>query len=233
MGYYNPGTFVTKPTYQDPSSITANTNPIALDSRGQAIVWGSGTYRQIVKDVLGATIWDRTVSSSVGSDELAATGGAALVGYNGGTLAQYLSTIAATVSSIAALRALSKTATQEAAVLGYYSSGDGGGGQYWYDASDNSTVDNGGTVIVASDAGRWKLIVTGPVSIRQFGAKIDGVTLDTTAISSAINSVPDLYHPGGTCLVGPMTFSNLLGNHISGVSRRLSTLKLASTGTME
>lgn len=182
MGYYNPGTFVTKPTYQDPSSITANTNPIALDSRGQAIVWGSGTYRQIVKDVLGATIWDRTVSSSVGSDELAATGGAALVGYNGSTLAQYLSTIAATVLSIAALRALSKTSVQEAAVLGYYSSGDGGGGIYWYDASDNSTVDNGGTVIVAADGGRWKLTTSQILSARQFGAIGDGNTDDSAAI---------------------------------------------------
>jgi hypothetical protein len=57
--FYAPGTNNAKPTYQDPDGATLNTNPVALDSRGQAIIWGSGTYRQIVKDAAGNTIWDQ------------------------------------------------------------------------------------------------------------------------------------------------------------------------------
>jgi len=59
VGFYFPGTLNPKPTYQDAAGTIANTNPVLLDSRGQAIIWGSGVYRQIVKDASGVTIWDQ------------------------------------------------------------------------------------------------------------------------------------------------------------------------------
>jgi hypothetical protein len=59
VGFYFPGTLNPKPTYQDSAGTIANTNPVTLDSRGQAIIWGSGVYRQIVKDASGVTIWDQ------------------------------------------------------------------------------------------------------------------------------------------------------------------------------
>lgn len=59
VGFYFPGTLNPKPTYQDAAGTIANTNPVQLDSRGQAIIWGSGVYRQIVKDASGVTIWDQ------------------------------------------------------------------------------------------------------------------------------------------------------------------------------
>jgi hypothetical protein len=57
--FYAPGTNNPRETYQDSVGSIVNTNPVSLDSRGQAIIWGSGTYRQIVKDAAGVTIWDQ------------------------------------------------------------------------------------------------------------------------------------------------------------------------------
>jgi hypothetical protein len=57
--FYAPGTTNPKSTYQDNSGSALNTNPVLLDSRGQAVIWGSGTYRQVVKDWSGVTIWDQ------------------------------------------------------------------------------------------------------------------------------------------------------------------------------
>jgi hypothetical protein len=59
VGFYFPGTLNPKATFQDPAGTIANTNPVLLDSRGQALIWGSGVYRQIVKDAAGVTIWDQ------------------------------------------------------------------------------------------------------------------------------------------------------------------------------
>ena len=92
------------------------------------------------------------------------------------------------VSSVSAIRALLKTGPAQVFALGYYAAGDGGGGAYYYDASDTTSTDNGGTIIVASDGGRWKLQLTSPVSVKQFGAKGDGITDDAVAIRGALNS---------------------------------------------
>lgn len=59
VGFYFPGTLNPKTTYQDSAGTIANTNPVQLDSRGQAVIWGSGVYRQIVQDASGVTIWDQ------------------------------------------------------------------------------------------------------------------------------------------------------------------------------
>jgi hypothetical protein len=64
VGFYYPGTLNPKATFQDPAGTIANTNPVLLDSRGQALIWGSGVYRQIVKDASGVTIWDQITEDS-------------------------------------------------------------------------------------------------------------------------------------------------------------------------
>lgn len=90
------------------------------------------------------------------------------------------------VSSIAALRTLLKSSpSKNAFATGYRTAGDGGGGPYSLDLADVTSADNGGTVIVAADGGRWKLSQQGPVNVKQFGL-IEGVfDAPTQAINNA------------------------------------------------
>lgn len=87
--FYSPGTTTPKTTWQDSAGTIPNANPVILDAYGMAVIWGTGSYRQIVKDAAGNTIWDQT-TTDVGADvstltaNLAAqtnTGGANLIGY--------------------------------------------------------------------------------------------------------------------------------------------------------
>ena len=55
---YIAGTTTLQATYTDATAATANTNPIILDSRGEANVWlGSAVYKFVLKDADGALIW--------------------------------------------------------------------------------------------------------------------------------------------------------------------------------
>jgi len=62
--FYQVGTLIPANTYQDPAETIPNTNPIILDSRGQAVIFGSGSYRQVLQDVDGNTIWDQTIAQA-------------------------------------------------------------------------------------------------------------------------------------------------------------------------
>ncbi len=89
---------------------------------------------------------------------------------------------------------------------GYAMPGDGGGGVFnWI--SDAVTPDNGGTVIVPTIAGWtrtgcWKRLFSGPVDVRWFGAKGDGIAPSGAAINKAIQSLGatggSVYIPSGT-----------------------------------
>ncbi len=195
VAFYLPGTLTPTNTWADEGLTVLNPNPVTLDANGMASIWGAdGTlYRQVVTDANGNQIWDQVVGLIVGAAAVTAPDGEAL----SALLETYLARV---VTSISALRNVSKAYYAQCFVTGYYASGDGGGGAYYYDASDTSSADNGGTVIVASDGGRWKLTHTGIVSVKQFGAKCDGATDDTAAINAALASLTS----GGTLLVPGM-----------------------------
>lgn len=98
VSYYVPGTLTPKSTWQDAGATTLNSTTITLDSAGYAQVYGSGLYREIVKDALGNTIWDQEADASdyaTLTAALAASGGSNTIGYTeGGT-----SSIATTVQT--------------------------------------------------------------------------------------------------------------------------------------
>lgn len=60
LTFYSTGTTTAKDTYSDSALTTANANPVVADSAGRFgdIFMGSGTYRVILKDSDGTTIWD-------------------------------------------------------------------------------------------------------------------------------------------------------------------------------
>jgi microcystin-dependent protein len=63
VAFYIPSTTTPLATYQDQALTIANTNPVDLDSNGEAVIWGFGAYRQIVQDVDGNTIWDEVITA--------------------------------------------------------------------------------------------------------------------------------------------------------------------------
>lgn len=77
--FYIPATSTLKTTWQDANQSVANTNPVVLDSAGRAIIYGDGSYRQVVKDQKGNTIWDG-LTSSTGSGGGGSTGDGEAVG---------------------------------------------------------------------------------------------------------------------------------------------------------
>lgn len=129
---------------------------------------------------------------------------------SGGSLPTDISFIA----SIAALRLLDSLTQSLAFVTGYYSTGDGGGGTYRFDAADVTTADNGGSVIVAVDGGRWKLPESDDWSVKQFGAKGDGVTDDTAECQAAIDASYGkkvIFPSGRYLLTAPLVIQPLFG----------------------
>ena len=70
---YIPATTSFKTTWQDNQQATPNTNPITLDGAGEAIIYGSGQYRQIVYDAAGNLIWDQLTQDLLSLFNLPAT----------------------------------------------------------------------------------------------------------------------------------------------------------------
>lgn len=68
--FYVPNTTTFKTTWQDPDQITKNTNPVLLDSAGEALIYGAGQYRQVVKDVFGTTVWDELTEAPLTATQI-------------------------------------------------------------------------------------------------------------------------------------------------------------------
>lgn len=82
---YAAGTTTPLATYTTYAGTVANTNPVILDSRGEADVWlGANFYKLALYDADNALIWtvdNITNSGNLLQAELAAAGGSALIGY--------------------------------------------------------------------------------------------------------------------------------------------------------
>lgn len=169
------------------------------------------------------------VDNTLLSTSLAAPSGSSLIGHDDVVISEvFRSRVGRVVDSIATLRTLSKSKYTRAFVTGYYSPGDGGGGHYYYDAADTSSSDNGGTVIVASDGGRWKLIAQSSYSVKQFGAKVDGVTNDYAAVQATFTAVNSIFFPYGRCIISTGITANG-AKRVFGEGQSQSVLVLGAT----
>lgn len=146
----------------------------------------------------------------------------------------------ANIPNIATLRSLGGlTLCDQAAdvinVIGYYTSAvtgtpDGGGGTFVYDASDVTSPDDGGIVIVDTVGRRWKRQYNGSqINIKWFGAVADGsfelphigtdntaaiqaaITFCETRLSPYVYGRPVMYVPvGGYRIAGQLNIANVL-----------------------
>lgn len=57
--FYVPNTLTPKATWQDPNQSVVNANPVVLDAAGRAVIYGTGQYLQVLKDLNGAQIWSK------------------------------------------------------------------------------------------------------------------------------------------------------------------------------
>ncbi|KIP18870.1 pectate lyase superfamily protein [Burkholderia sp. MSHR3999] len=140
------------------------------------------------------------------TDSSKATPGAALIGWDGGTLAtQIQRRISYVADSVAEVSGLDVAKYTRAFATGFSAIGDGGGGPYQYLSTSTATVDGATVLAAAGGVGRWHLQITGPISVKQFGAKGDGVHDDTVAVRAWIAFVlatgVEAYAPAGTYLI--------------------------------
>ena len=127
---------------------------------------------------------------------LATTDGATKIGYDGETL-QTLLDDAKAMAAYASLRAYSGRATSVRITT------VGIAGFFKRDASDTTSADNGGTVIVDAIDRRWKRVFSGALNLKWFGALGNNSADDTAAIlaakAAAVASLPcTIIVPAGT-----------------------------------
>ncbi|WP_167313311.1 hypothetical protein [Ralstonia insidiosa] len=193
VDFYVVGTTTRKDTFIDKALGTPNPNPVQLDARGEAIIWGIGSYREVVKDANGNLIWDQVADTPASGSDLASTtgaGGTSAIGIDGDTLATFLrAKNDRVVDSRAGMRALDSTLFTRVHASGYGTPGDWGDGHFWKDSNDTSSTDNSVTTFVGADGARWKM--QNPVDLipQQANAKGDKSADDTVAFSSLYGAV--------------------------------------------
>lgn len=115
-------------------------------------------------------------------------------------------------NSVEAMKADRKLkAGMTACTLGYYAINDGGGATYIIRATQESDVNDGGSLHELANGNVAELVVeNGTVNVKQFGAKGDGVTDDSDAFIRCCNKVTGLYIPKGRYkLSSPVDISNI------------------------
>lgn len=117
------------------------------------------------------------------------------------------------IANIAAIRALTTAPDSVLFAEGYCTAADGGEGAFAYVASDTTSADNGGTIIVDAGGHRWhRECGSLPLSAKWFGAKGDGATDDTAALQSWLNVVGAT---GATGYLPPVASCYLISNSLA------------------
>lgn len=169
---YVAGTRILKTTYKNSERTIRNANPILLDSTGTAppIHWNEGAYKITLEDSKGNTV------SSIDN-------------YTGVVSSNSARATRITLADYTALRDYS--GNQESV----YITGNGNkslstsiAGRFDYDKNDTTSIDNGGTVIVANNGMRWKRIFDGAANMLWFGVIADNSTDNSKNLAAAQRS---------------------------------------------
>ena len=130
------------------------------------------------------------------------------------------------VDDIADLRAMPATPAYAVVIAkGYHTAGDGGGGEFHW-TTDTTSADDGGLTIVPTAGQRtgcFKRLTLAYINVKWFGAKGDGVAIDTTAIQNAITTCGR--PPGGLVLFPPGRYKTT-----SSLLVRTGSIALVGTG---
>lgn len=138
------------------------------------------------------------------------------------------------IATYAAMRLYAGSATT-VFIDGRTSSGDGAHGVFYYDASDTTTADNDGTVLVATGGKRWKRKFEGSAYIQWFGAisiLTPGFSTyeSTSAVQAALTYHSDVSAPPGVFLIDPVAGVVLTtGRRLCGAGKN-KTIFVAKTG---
>jgi hypothetical protein len=170
-----PGGGPPKTVWQDAAETIPQPYPIVLDADGACLLYGSGTYFIQTTDALGNQVAAFTGTTT---DILSAARDA-------------LAGSLISVPNIAALRAVTSTtvSNSQVYVLGYYQASDNGEGAFVYIASDTTSADNGGTIIIDASNRRWYRETEGlPLNVLWFGARGDGSTDDSATFQATVTA---------------------------------------------
>lgn len=136
--------------------------------------------------------------------------------------------------TIAQIRALSGTLSNP----NFYTTDLGQEGNWYYDATDTTSTDNTGTILVTSDGKRIKRIFDNTILPEWFGAIGDGTNNDGTAIQNAINASSRgnsiVFNTTKTYISSALNLKSgvsLIGNSISGMDHTQVRPKLKYSGT--
>lgn len=72
VAFYIPNTSTFKQTWfnSDQAAIHQNANPVLLDANGCAVIYGIGSYREVVKDSLGNTVYDQITTDTSATNNI-------------------------------------------------------------------------------------------------------------------------------------------------------------------
>ncbi len=159
-------------------------NQVIRDVNGE--LWRADTTTSLPYTTTGAGMPEGGAFVSVGDavlrQELAAPGGAGLVG-NGGIV----------FDSVADMKSAAwLTVGQKVRALGYYTSGDGGGNDYEIVAAGTGTDDGGSFIDLFGSGLQAKGLFSSSVNVKQYGAKGDGLNDDTSSIINCIKNAGNI-----------------------------------------
>lgn len=195
VDFYVPSTTTRKDTYQNPGATILNTNPVNLDSAGRAIIYGTGSYRQVVKDSAGNTIWDQLTAATDSVPTPTAGNAGQIIVVNPAGTGFVFRAVPATSGTMSIVRLATTTeaqgGTESSAVITPATLAAVNAGQ-WTDAASATTVDLGAL-------STSKVRITGTTTISSFGTATSGVArwLRFSAAAPLVYNAASMILPGG------------------------------------